>query len=345
MSDVRSPISKHGSEHRARRPSSILANAIPAIAILLAILACGPGTPTASPGAEQTQIALAVQATSLADQAQQLTQQAGQPPPPPEPQAPTEAPPVQPTQTQPPPATATPTATATATATESPYVEGSMIRAAYDPAAGWGPPDVYEDFEGSSGLFATGSGSSYSGSYGDGRYHLTFATRGWWTWFYSAVETVNFYAEVLIFNGDQCVDRDSAGLMLRMNQAADRGFLFGVTCGGGYYIGITGGPGATGPVCTFKDSVFDNLSDFDCTGIPVVHTSGYIDAGPGALNRLGVKSIGHQHDVYVNGHMVGSLTFANLPDWLQGYAGLFLGAGQKDLSAVSFDDFSLWHNP
>jgi hypothetical protein len=28
-----------------------------------------------------------------------------------------------------------------------------------------------------------------------------------------------------------------------------------------------------------------------------------------------------------------------------GYPALFLGTGQRDLSEVSFDDFSLWRNP
>ena len=120
--------------------------------------------------------------------------------------------------------------------------------------------------------------------------------------------------------------------------------MFGITCGGEYYIGITGGPGATGPVCTFNGNAFNGPGDWNCSGTPITRASEFLDAGPGAANRLGVKATGTTYDVYLNGHY--AMTFQeNLSGWVTGPDALFLGAGQKDLAAVSFDDYSMWKNP
>jgi hypothetical protein len=230
--------------------------------------------------------------------------------------------------------------------TESPYAEGSMERASYDPAAGWGPPDVHEDFEGTSGLFADTPGGAANSFYDAGRYHITFTSRGWWTWYFGdAGLTSSFYADVVIINGDQCVDRDSAGMLLRGHLGADFGFLFGVTCQGGYYIGVSAGPGAAGPVCMLLGSELSSIMDADCSGLPLHKESEYIQAGPGAVNRLGVRGDGSYYELYVNGHRVDSLQDNIYSAWTSGYPALFLGTGQKDLSEVSFDDFSLWRNP
>jgi hypothetical protein len=220
-----------------------------------------------------------------------------------------------------------------------------MVRAPYDPAANWGSPDAQDDFEGSSGLFAERSGSTYSSWYGEGLFNITFTSRGWWTWFFGDVSLPSaFYADVVVTNGDQCVDRDSAGMLVRGLQSADFGFLFGVTCKGGYYIGVSSGPGASGPVCMFLGSSFSSGADLDCSGLPMHNMSDYVQAGPGAVNRIGVWGNGTHYEMYVNGHRVGSLQ-DNITTWMSGYPALFLGAGQRDNSAVSFDDFSLWRNP
>jgi hypothetical protein len=312
------------------------------VAVLFMGIACEGTTGATDSAAEQTSAALAEMATSLANQVIQLTQQAAQQPPPAQPTPlPTEPP--QPLPTEPPPPTAT--------ATESPYLEGSVERASYDPAANWGPPDVYEGFEGSSGLFAAVSGAAANGFYANGAFHITFTTRGWWTWYFGDVGLrPAFYVDVVITNGDQCVDRDSAGLLLRGEQGSDSGLLFGITCKGGYYIGLSAGPGATGPVCMFTSSVWAALGSPDCSGLPLHNMSEHIQAGPGAINRLGVLGNGTSYDLYVNGHRVGGLQdsvtpIALPPGWIGGYPALFLGAGQWDLSAASFDDFSYWRNP
>jgi hypothetical protein len=316
--------------------------AIGCLVILAFVPACGSTAATPDLSAAQTNAALAEQLTSLANQSQQLTEQAAQ-------QQPTAEATPEPMQT--PTSTATPTqeAAPTATSTESPYIEGSMVRAEYDPAADWGPPDVYEDFEGASGLFFTRSGDNYAGWYGNGRYNISFESRGWWTWFWSESHFEDFYMEVLVFNGDQCVDRDTGGLLFLGQPSVDQGYLFGVTCGGEYFIGGTGEPGPGGPVCIpdWDAPFFWNCEPND---VALAGTeSEYIDPGPGAVNRLGVMYKNTEISFYINGHLVDD--FQNImlshpwAHWPDGSPALYLHPGQRDISRVSFDEFSAWHNP
>lgn len=235
--------------------------------------------------------------------------------------------------------------TNTPTPTESLYIEGSVVRAPYDPAAGLGPPDVHDDFSGTNPEFELDNASGDAhGWYQNGRYNITFPTRGWWTWYSGSTELTNFYADVVVYNGDQCVDRDAGGLLYRYQQVHDLGFLFGVTCGGGYFNGYSDWPGATGPVCIFLNSYPTSMSDLDCSGLWNHPTSDYIDAGPGAANRIGVMAMGTQISLYINGHQVDSLT---LPPYItvSGKFALYLGAGQVNNASVSFDDLSIWFNP
>jgi hypothetical protein len=220
-----------------------------------------------------------------------------------------------------------------------------VVRAPYDPAAVLGAPDVHDDFSGTNPEFELDDVSGVAhGWYQYGRFNITFPTRGWWTWYSGSTEITNFYVDVVVYNGDECIDRDAAGLIYRLQKSSDTGIMFGVTCGGGYFNGYSYMPGATGPVCIFLNTVISSPSDVDCSGLWTHPTSEYIDPGPGAANRLGIMAMARQITVYINGHQVESLILPNAIN-IPGHFALYLGAGQADNASVSFDDLSIWFNP
>ena len=290
---------------------------------------------------EETRIALDVQATTLAIQAEMLTQQAGSPPDEAtsQPEPPTEVAP--PTEPPPPP----PTPTETHVPTEEPTVdtqapvEGSLVRAPYDPADGWGTGHDYETFDGSTGKFPASTAGAAVSWYDDGRYHISFTSRGRWTWYWTFLDASNFYADIVVINGDKCVDGDSAGLIFRGDQAQDWGLMFGISCGGDYFIGITAVSGAGGPVCSFDGA------NFECVNRRFTF-SDLIDAGPGAINRIGVMAQGYDFDFYINGRWVDDISAWGLAPFMErGNLALYLGTAQKPDARVSFEDFSIWYLP
>jgi hypothetical protein len=316
MHQIRSALDRAAARYIKKSSRPAMHIALASVAAMLAFLACTPTTPAPGDAQQQTQVAISVAETMAAGQGQPPTATTG-----------------------PPQAMATPTNTSTPTPTESPWIEGSVDRASYDPAAGLGAPDIHDDFSGSNPEFELNNASGVAhGWYQSGRYNITFPTRGWWTWYSGSTSLTNFYVDVVVYNGDQCVDRDAAGFLYRYFQPADFGLLFGVTCGGGYFTGVTGGPGPTGVVC------FYDASTVDCSGMWDHPTSEYIDAGPGAANRLGVKALGQQITLYINGHQVDSMILPSAYVFSGNFA-LYLGAGQADNASASFDDLSVWFNP
>jgi hypothetical protein len=217
------------------------------------------------------------------------------------------------------------------------------VRAPYDPAAGWGPPDRYDAFDGNNPLFFERWHENSAAWYGaDERYHLTYTFRDRWVWYWSDVYGIDFYADVVVINSDHCVDRDSGGLLFRGFLDIDAGYMFGVTCGGSYFIGATLLPGSDGLMCWIGNGV-----ELDCDpGVAAnsVVPSELINAGPGAANRLGVKAEGNMFTYYINGTEVESL-IRTQSSLVEGYFGLYVGTGQESRSEVMFDDFSLWNNP
>lgn len=314
-------------------------------------------------GMEETRVALAIQATSLAMQIQSATQAAESGPDPTQPPPPTQAPPpTQPPAPTSPPAepTAIPPTAAPPTA-EGPaggeYAEGSMERAPYDPGAGFGVPSMVADFEGSSGLFPAQNNGASRSWYSDGRYNIAFSSRGLYTWYWTEFDGGDFYAEVVAVNGDQCVAWDRTGMIVRGVRSSgffgntadvDFGYLMGITCGGNYMMAVTGGPGNMGWVCY----IWDGGSSWDCDNSYYL-PSEYIDTGPGAANRIGVMAQGGQISLYVNGNYVDGFnewTFWGTTNWgawsnPRGQFALFLGTGQKNNGAISFEEFNFWNDP
>ena len=222
---------------------------------------------------------------------------------------------------------------------------GSEQRASHDPANEWGSPDIYDDFSGTNPEFQLDNPAGVAhGWYADGRFNITYPAKGWWTWYSGSSSAMNFYVDVLVYNGDQCLDRDAVGLLYRYIQGSDSGLMFGVTCGGGYFKGLTGWLGAGNGVCLFTNANPSGPTDLDCSAIWEHPTSSHINDGPGAANRLGVLAQDNQITMYINGHEVDSITISpTVPQY--GEFALYLGSTQPDNASASFDDFSVWLEP
>jgi hypothetical protein len=247
---------------------------------------------------------------------------------------------------------APPTATATTsipvppspTATEeTPVVDGVFERAFFDPAADMGPPDEHDAFDGNNPLFFERFNDHSTAFYGsDERYHITYSFEGKWVWYWTDVYGRDFYADVIVINSDSCVEGDSAGIIFRGRLDLDAGYMFGVTCGGSYFIGATIIPGSQGAICWLGNGYEDDCSPG--AAAESVVPSEFINAGPGAANRLGVMAEGLTFTYYINGHKLLSLT---RPGSLlvEGYFTLYLGTAQEYVAEAMFEDFSVWHLP
>lgn len=299
--------------------------------LILASLACSLPSDRAGESMGATQLALEVEATTLALEKARLTQvaeaQEEQPAPPtatntPEPEEPAED-------------TATPTEEASEESSDA--VEGSLVRASFDPAYGWGVGHDSDNFDGVTGTFPASSAGAAAAWYGDGHYNITFTSRGRWTWYWSFIDAYDFYADFVVFNGDKCVHGDTAGIVFRGDSTWDYGLMFGISCGGEYFLGFTAVPGVDGVVCNFK------VGGIDCPNRDLFH-SDLIQTGPGAINRIGVRADGPDLDYYINGKWVASRSVAMYwPGFEHGYFALYLGTAQKPDASVSFDDFNIWY--
>jgi hypothetical protein len=226
-------------------------------------------------------------------------------------------------------------------------------RASYDPAVALGDPDVFEDFEDVDGFFTTYNGV-YRSWYGDGVFNTTYSSRGWWGWSLGDQQLLDdFYVDVIVVHADTCVEQDTAGLVVRYHEASRFGMLVGISCSGKYWVGFSSGPDFPGSICSVVGNTLSLGGDEDCTGLPVLVQTDHAASGPGAVNRIGIFGRDAVYTIYINGHEITTVTdtyspglpSSTLPNPYGGYVGLFLGAGQEDISSVAFDDFSMWRHP
>ncbi len=304
------------------------------LVLILASLACSLPSNQSSESVQATQLALEVEATTLALEKAVLTQAAEQ-----------EESADQPDVEEPAPDEGDEAEEATATATEetpedsSEAVAGSVERASYDPAYGWGAGHDSDNFDGTKGKFPSSSAGAATSWYGDGRYNITFTSRNRWTWYWSFIDAADFYADFLVYNGDQCVPGDTAGFVFRGEQTADYGLMFGISCGGEYFIGFTAIPGSDGVIFDFSaEGLIDPTAR-------TLYPSDLIQTGPGAVNRLGVMARGDDLDFYINGKWVANRSVAIYTPmvFVHGHFALYLGTAQKPDASVSFDDFNIWY--
>jgi hypothetical protein len=299
--------------------------------LILASLACSLPSDDSSESIQATQLALEVEATTLALEKAALTQAAEA-----EEESPDEP------DVEEPESEEADDETTTTEEEEPPdetteAVEGSLERASWDPAYGWGSGHDSDNFDGATGKFPSSTAGAAHAWYGDGRYNITFTSRSRWTWYWSFIDAGDFYADFVVFNGDKCVPGDTAGFVFRGHKDADYGLMFGISCGGEYFIGFTAIPGTDGVVLNFTEAGIE-------PGDRILYPSDLIQTGPDAINRIGVRAKGTDIDFYINGKWVASRSVAMYaPMFEHGHFALYLGTAQKPDASVSFDDFNIWY--
>lgn len=232
--------------------------------------------------------------------------------------APTETPTVEPTQ-----GTLEPTATAKVPGIPTETLLPSATAPAGDPRAVLGAP-TWTDPMDTANNWPVGSDNFTSLSIADGELALTglTATNGWKM--ASAPALKNFYLEA---DGRMttCSGMDAWGLYFRVPkyEKPDRGYLFGITCNGNYYL-----------------KAFDGTMDpATATQIIYPYASKAIVKGSNQTNRVGVMANGENLKLFINGKMVHEIADSTYP---QGYFGLFINSEETPNLTAKITDVSYW---
>lgn len=262
---------------------------IPLVIILLSLVlaACQPA-PAPPPTIDQTQVADSVNATLAA-----------QGPPP------TQAPPAQ---TEP-----------TSAPTEAPPPTSTPIPVEGDPILILGEPDGEDNFNSDSNwtLF---DNQCFKTEIVDGQFVMeSKGLEGVICWEVSWPHLENFYMETEMEMPEQCQPDDRFGMLFR---APDnfRGYQYGLTCDGRYYLSMWDGN--------------------QTTVLVEPATNPVIKSGPGEVNRLGVAAYAGEYLLYANGTYLGE--GVNYTYTEPGQIGYFVRATTDQGFVTRYDNLKVW---
>jgi hypothetical protein len=236
---------------------------------------------------------------------------------------PTEPPPASDTPPPPPtevPTLAPPTEAPSPTTTTSSTITATSVSG--DPVPALGQATWRDTFE-SGGGWNLGEDSFTEAKVEDGNFVLTgFTTADGWRLTWPEVEDVYLEASI---RTKTCESSDEYGLMLRVPDVheADRGYLFGFTCDGRYFLRLWDGE--------------DMNTLIGSTAIAA------IQAGSDKTNRIGVWSEGDDLTLYANGTLLVRITDETLP--VKGGFGYFIGARKTPEFTVESSEIAYWNLP
>lgn len=264
--------------------------AVLTLVLILLISACSSATTEPpAPTMDQGQVEESVNAT--------LTAMA------PSPQEPTTAP------TELPPPTETPEPSPTATSVP---IEG-------DPATILGEPDGVDTFD-AKGNWTLFDNDCFKSEITGGRYLMeSKGLEGIICWEVSWPLIQNFYIETEVYMPETCEPNDRFGMLFR---APDnfRGYQYGLTCDGQYYLTL-----------------------WDGEQTKVVIEPGRNDAiqvGPGEKNRIGVVAFGSEYLLYGNGVLLAGALDNTFTE--EGKIGYFVRATTVQGFLTSYDNYKVW---
>ena len=225
-----------------------------------------------------------------------------------------------------PPPTMTPDGTLTPFPTATSIILPSATSPAGDPRLGLGTASWRDPMDDDT-YWATGATTFNNLSFSGGEMVLTGLNRQY-GWRLATTESLqDFYMELSGRFG-VCVGSDSYGIMFRIPDinTADRGYLFGITCDGNYFLR--------------RWNARENAPTGTMTTIIIPRGNDAILIGPNQTNRLGVTALGNNLQLYVNGVMIHEILETT---FTQGYFGVFIRAAETTNFTVFIDEMSYWY--
>ncbi len=240
-------------------------------------------------------------------------------------------------------ATETPTPTGSVTMTETPtatvggtaaYTTYNTPSAAFTPAAGdplarLGNPTSTDTMDG----LGTWNWSIGPNKYTDAQYRDgTLLVKGLSKvsgWRLAGTEFLdNAYIEMAA-RLEQCTGNDSYGIFFRVPDLhdADRGYLYGFTCDGRYFLKLWDGK-------IYPEGKMTTL-------IPPTQSTAILPGG-GIFNRIGVMTVGNRILLYANGTLLTEYQDSTFP---VGFFGVFVTASQTPGLTLRVDQMAYWKNP
>jgi len=181
--------------------------------------------------------------------------------------------------------TPTPTLTLTSTQTLTPTITASPTQFAGDPVLSLGAPTFQDNFQDGDNFYLYDEAQS---SFQVKDNHMVLVAKkanNYETWTLSWGDIKNFYLEITGAFGDTCSGKDRYGMIFRAPDTS-QGYLISIACDGSYRLS------------TWES----DLEEY--TTIKKWTSSEYINSGPGAVNRLGIKTKDSQLTGFINGHQV-----------------------------------------
>jgi hypothetical protein len=229
------------------------------------------------------------------------------------------------TKAAPSPATSTPlppTAKPTQAPTKTPKPKPTATQVEGDPRLTLGDPTFQDKkFKEDNNWGSAWQDKFTKGEFIDNQLVLTSVGVDGWTLTWP--KFANFYIEMTAATGD-CSGMDRYGLIVRVPESYDRGYLFGFTCDGRYSLRI-----------------WDPTGKKYIDVIKWVH-SDEINAGSNQTNRMGLMVDGNKLTLYANGHLLSSATNSRFD---KGYFGPFIGHTETTNFTISIKEIAAWELP
>lgn len=181
------------------------------------------------------------------------------------------------------PSSPTRTPTLTPTPTNTPSTTPTPTSPPGDPRETLGSPSWENNFNSSANWHTYQDSSSKVEIKGGKLILKVFQAENYEYWGFSVPELEDFYLEYTGAFGESCGGKDRFGMIFR-SPKDNKGYLFGISCDGHLRLSAWDGE--------------------DYTTLQNWQKSEYIQTGPGAENRLGIKAKGTTLTGYINGHEV-----------------------------------------